>query len=101
MVGFRRENGSYNHSLKINKSRANANRFITSFRELRWGVDLLLKTVPAKLKSPVFLPSHREAHRHEKTRYTEEKIAFALKQAETGTRAGKSAGRWAFLKPLL
>ena len=40
----------------------------------------------AKLKSPVFLPSHREAHRHEKTRYTEEQIAFALKQAETGTR---------------
>ncbi|MBZ4288863.1 hypothetical protein LAN16_23670, partial [Mycobacterium tuberculosis] len=25
------------NSLKINKSRANANRFITSFRELRWG----------------------------------------------------------------
>ncbi len=24
-----------------------------------------------------------------KTRYTEEKIAFALKQAETGTRAGE------------
>jgi putative transposase len=35
-----------------------------------------------------------------KTRYTEEQIAFALKQAETGTRDGKSAERWAFLKPL-
>ncbi|MEL2123141.1 transposase, partial [Klebsiella pneumoniae] len=38
------------------------------------------------MKSPVFLPSHREAHRHEKDPYTEEQIAFALKQAETGTR---------------
>ncbi|MCS5958758.1 IS3 family transposase [Klebsiella variicola subsp. variicola] len=38
------------------------------------------------MKSPVFLPSHREAHRHEKT---EEQIAFALKQAETGTRVGE------------
>nr|VUD23929.1 transposase subfamily protein [Salmonella sp. NCTC 7297] len=34
-----------------------------------------------------------------KTRYTEEQIAFALKQAETGTRVGKSAERWAFLRP--
>jgi putative transposase len=34
-----------------------------------------------------------------KTRYTEEQIAFALKQAETGTRVEKSAERWAFLKP--
>jgi hypothetical protein len=35
----------------------------------------------------------------QKTRYTEEQIAFALKQAETGTRWRKSAERWAFLKP--
>ncbi|HBR2165720.1 TPA: transposase, partial [Klebsiella pneumoniae] len=41
------------------------------------------------MKPPVFLPSHGEAHRHEKTRYTEEQIAFALKQAETGTRVGE------------
>lgn len=34
-----------------------------------------------------------------KTRYTEEQIAFALKQAETGTRVGKSAERWEFLRP--
>jgi putative transposase len=34
-----------------------------------------------------------------KTRYTEEQIAFALKQAETGTRV-KSAERWVFLRPL-
>ena len=30
-----------------------------------------------------------------KTRYTEEQIVFELKQAETGTRVGKSAERWA------
>lgn len=36
MVGFRRENGSYNQFFE-NKSRANANRFITYFRVLRWG----------------------------------------------------------------
>lgn len=35
-----------------------------------------------------------------KTRYTEEQIAFALKQAETGTRVGKCAERWGFLRPL-
>jgi hypothetical protein len=35
-----------------------------------------------------------------KTRYTEEQIAFALKQAETGTGWKKCAERWAFLKPL-
>ncbi len=29
-----------------------------------------------------------------KTRYTEEQITFALKQAETGTRVGKSAERY-------
>ena len=34
-----------------------------------------------------------------KTRYTEEQIAFALKQAETGTRVGKSAEIWVFLRP--
>ncbi len=34
-----------------------------------------------------------------KTHYTEEQIAFALKQAETGTRVGKSAERWEFLRP--
>ncbi len=62
--------------------------FLGSFSMIN-GFDLLLKTVPAKLKSPVFLPSHREAHRHEKTRYTEEQIAFALKQAETGNRVEK------------
>ncbi|ESG81257.1 transposase, partial [Salmonella enterica subsp. enterica serovar Kentucky str. ATCC 9263] len=47
------------------------------------------KQCQSKLKVPVFLPSHREAHCHEKTRYTEEQIAFALKQAETGTRVGE------------
>ncbi len=36
-----------------------------------------------------------------KTRYTEEQIAFALKQAEIGTRVGKSAERWEFLRPHL
>ncbi|SYT94188.1 transposase [Klebsiella pneumoniae] len=36
-----------------------------------------------------------------KTRYTEEQIAFALKQAETGICVGESAERWAFLKPFL
>ncbi|WP_440515063.1 IS3 family transposase [Serratia sarumanii] len=46
------------------------------------------------MKYPVVLPSHREAHRHEKTRYTEEQIAFALKQAETAPASGKSAERW-------
>ncbi len=35
-----------------------------------------------------------------KTRYTEKQIAFALKQAETGTRVGESAERWVFLRPL-
>ncbi len=35
-----------------------------------------------------------------KTRYTEEQIAFALKQAETGTRVEEGAERWVFLKPL-
>lgn len=35
-----------------------------------------------------------------KTRYTEEQIAFALKQAETGTHIGKSAERWVFLRLL-
>lgn len=35
-----------------------------------------------------------------KTHYTEEQIAFALKQAETGTRVGEVyAERWEFLRP--
>ncbi|SUG17072.1 transposase subfamily protein [Salmonella enterica subsp. arizonae] len=34
-----------------------------------------------------------------KTRYTEEQIAFALKQAETAPASGKSAERWEFLRP--
>ncbi|ESB77787.1 hypothetical protein SEEACDC4_04346 [Salmonella enterica subsp. enterica serovar Agona str. SA-4] len=34
-----------------------------------------------------------------KTHYTEEQIAFALKQAETGPASGKSAERWEFLRP--
>jgi len=35
-----------------------------------------------------------------KTRYTEEQIAFALKQAETGTRVGGICKRWGFLRSL-
>ncbi len=31
-----------------------------------------------------------------KTRYTEEQIAFALKQAETGTRVEDVCRRWGF-----
>ncbi|STW13336.1 putative transposase-like protein [Klebsiella pneumoniae subsp. rhinoscleromatis] len=34
-----------------------------------------------------------------KTRYTEEQIAFALKQAETGTRVEEVCRKMAFLKP--
>ena len=35
-----------------------------------------------------------------KTRYTEEQIAFALKQAETGICVGEVCRkRWAFVKP--
>lgn len=32
-----------------------------------------------------------------KFRYTEEQIAFALKQSKTGTHVGNSAERWTFL----
>lgn len=35
-----------------------------------------------------------------KTRYTEEQIAFALKRPKPVLMSGKSAERWAFLKPL-
>lgn len=35
-----------------------------------------------------------------KTRYTEEQIAFALKQAETGTRVGEVCRKMGILKPL-
>ncbi len=35
-----------------------------------------------------------------KTRYTEEQIAFALKQAETGTRVGEVCRKMGFLRPL-
>ncbi|ASG90601.1 hypothetical protein DUC20_23795 [Salmonella enterica subsp. salamae] len=34
-----------------------------------------------------------------KTHYTEEQIAFALKQAETGTRVGEVCRKMAFLRP--
>lgn len=34
-----------------------------------------------------------------KTRYAEERLAFSLKQAETGTRVCKRAERWEFQKP--
>ncbi|STW47719.1 IS3 family element, transposase orfA [Klebsiella pneumoniae] len=35
-----------------------------------------------------------------KTRYTEEQIAFALKQAETGTRVEEVCRKMVFLRPL-
>jgi putative transposase len=47
------------------------------------------KQCQAKLEYPVFLSSNKEASAMKKTRYTEEQIAFALKQAETGTRVGE------------
>ncbi|WP_436435590.1 transposase [Lonsdalea quercina] len=52
------------------------------------------------MKYPVFLPLPREAHCHEKARYTEEQIAFALKQTETGTRVGEVCRKMGGLRPL-
>lgn len=34
-----------------------------------------------------------------KSKYTEEQITFALRQAETGTPVGKCAARWEYRRP--
>jgi hypothetical protein len=56
------------------------------------------KQCQAKLKSPVFLPSHREAHRHEKDPLYRRTDSICAETAETGT-GGGSLPKMGILKP--